>query len=87
MAADRLESDPAVDPNEGLRSTGSRNVVSTTVTRRIILHGVSANPLIARNGVQANVRQPIDPPFPVSELPEGPRTISDFSATGVGRAG
>jgi hypothetical protein len=62
-------------------------VVSVTVACSIILHGVSANPLIARYGALADRRPPNHPLSRVSEVPTSRRSFGRIQSPGVRRAG
>jgi NhaP-type Na+/H+ or K+/H+ antiporter len=53
-------------------------VVSITVGLSIILHGFSANPLIARYGAHAQQREPDHPLLQVIEVPAARRTFGSL---------
>lgn len=70
----------------GRQAEALLNVVSITVACSIILHGVSANPLIARYGHLAKTRRPDDPLFLVSEVPAARRSFGNIDAPDARRA-
>ena len=53
-------------------------VVSITVGLSILLHGLSANPLIARYGAHAQQREPDHPLLQVTEVPAARRTFGSL---------
>ena len=63
------------------------NVVSITVACSIILHGVSANPLIARYSALSTMRQPDHPLSFVAEVPTARRSFGRIQPPGDQRVG
>jgi NhaP-type Na+/H+ or K+/H+ antiporter len=61
-------------------------VVSVTVALSILLHGFSANPLIARYGAHAQQREPDHPLRLVAEVPAARRTFGSLQRPGGSQA-
>ena len=61
-------------------------VVSITVALSILLHGLSANPLIARYGSHAHLREPDHPLLQASEVPAARRTFGRIESPDEHRA-
>jgi NhaP-type Na+/H+ or K+/H+ antiporter len=64
----------------GQRADLVLTVVSITVALSILLHGLSANPLIARYASHARLREPDHPLLRVSEVPTARRTFGNIDS-------